>query len=89
MCVGTYTHTLAQLIHTVDIWEAGTVQTVDSCMTLCGPLAVCKGGEVSGQTTVVVSRAKKRANSEVTVYKKKHCFLVRDLLRMIYKLQLI
>ena len=63
----THAHTLTH-IHTADLHTAGTVRSTDSWMTLCGPLAVCKGGEVSGQTTVAVQEANQRANTELTVY---------------------
>lgn len=64
----THTHTCTAHTHTAGMLDAGTVQSIDSWMTLCGPPAVCKGVEVSGQTTVAVHEANKRAKSELTVY---------------------
>lgn len=47
-------------------------------MTLCGPLAVCKGREVSGQTTVAMQKTNKGTNSELSVYIKNSNTLAMD-----------
>lgn len=60
-CVSTHTY---KRTHTADLYGAEKVQGTDSWMTLCGPLAVCKGRKVSGQTTVAMHEANKRADSQ-------------------------
>lgn len=47
-------------------------------MTLCGPLAVCKGREVSGQTTVAMQKTNTGTNSELSVYIKNSNTLAMD-----------